>query len=206
MKRFTLVLSILIAGMIALPGKTNATIHNVEVEDFEFNPTTFIANVGDTVHWFWTEGFHTTTSFLIPAGAQPWDQPLFSSAQTFDYVLLVPGSYDYICSPHASMGMTGNITVVGTTGISENIIPSLNFTSNYVSNGNLYFNYSSPGFSQISYRLYDIVGQEVYAATVANKSAGIISEYIYVGNMPKGIYILGLFAKNSQVTRRIVIE
>ncbi len=42
MKNFTICLLILIAGTFALPGKSNATIHNVEVKNFVFNPTTII--------------------------------------------------------------------------------------------------------------------------------------------------------------------
>ena len=79
------ILMIAIFGCIFLAGTTNsqATTHNVEVEDFEFNPSTFIANVGDTVHWFWHDGFHTTTSTLIPATALTWDQSISNNSPSF---------------------------------------------------------------------------------------------------------------------------
>src|SRR5688572_29011547 len=199
---------IAITGCILIAGSnySRATIHNVEAEDFEFNPTTFIANVGDTVHWFWDEGFHTTTSFLIPTGAQSWDQPLSSASPTFDYIITVPGSYDYICSPHASMGMTGHFTVLGSTSIQENAAPSLSIIKNYVNDNQLHFDYSMPSNASIYIELFDVLGHQVYMEKISNQSAGIHSHRIGVAGLPKGIYILSLFAQNSRLTHRLVIE
>ena len=196
-----------IAGCIlfAATNTLKATTHDVEVEDFEFNPSTFIANVGDTVHWYWEEGFHTTTSFIIPPGAPTWDQPLSSGSQTFDYVITVPGSYDYICSPHASMGMTGHFTVLGATSLQENTSPSLAIIKNYVRGGQLHFDYFTPTNTQVTIELFDIVGHQVHGENALSQ-VGNHSHQIEVAYLPKGIYILSLFAQDARITKRIIIE
>lgn len=90
-----------------------ATRYTVQVSNFSFNPSS-ISNVhpGDTIHWVWVSGSHTTTSSSIPAGAATWDEPINSTSTVYDYVPAVAGVYNYVCTPHATMGMVGSFTVV----------------------------------------------------------------------------------------------
>ncbi len=206
MKKSTYLLIALFTVLFVAPMASKATIINVKVEDFDFDPSSFTANVGDTIHWFWDEGFHTTTSFTIPAGAAAWNQPISQASPMFDYVPTVAGTYQYICSPHASMGMTGSFTVLNSTGIGENANPSLAFINHYVSSSNLHFNYSLPSVGSVSFQIFDIVGHHVYDAKLGNQIAGIHSHTIPVFTFPKGIYILSLVADNARITKRIIIE
>jgi plastocyanin len=81
--------------------KLSATIHDVQVSNFQFTPATVNAFVGDTVRWTLENGTHTTTSRTIPEGAAPWDSPIDPSNTTFDYVITEEGEYNYWCTPHA---------------------------------------------------------------------------------------------------------
>lgn len=66
-------------------------------------------DVGDTITWVPTSKGHNVQFIAGPDG---WDIPKKSKngkevAITFD----VPGVYVYVCTPHATMGMIGLVTV-----------------------------------------------------------------------------------------------
>jgi len=92
-----------------------ATIHEVHVADFHFDPVQFDALVGDSVKFIWDNGTHTTTSSAIPDGAASWDEEINSSNTTFTYVITVAGDYTYFCKKHgdqiASFTATGTLAV-----------------------------------------------------------------------------------------------
>lgn len=101
----------LLVLLIAIPGF--AKIHVVAVQDFTFQPSAITGvSVGDTIHWKWINGSHTTTSTVVPAGASSWNHPINSTSQTFDYIVTVPGDYNFQCAIHFGMGMVGSFTAV----------------------------------------------------------------------------------------------
>src|SRR5690606_5105482 len=85
----------------------NAAIHVVLVglDGNKFAPTTLNVFVGDTVRFQWVNGFHTTTSESIPAGAESWDEVIAKSGDVYDYIVKTEGEYSYVCTPHVMMGM-----------------------------------------------------------------------------------------------------
>ena len=101
---------------LALSFGGHATKWVVQVSNFQFSPSSLPnVNLGDTIRWKWVSGSHTTTSMTIPAGASSWDSPINSTITSFEYVPAVTGTYNYKCTPHFSMGMTGTFTVSGVT-------------------------------------------------------------------------------------------
>jgi hypothetical protein len=64
-------------------------------------------------------GSHTTTSGVIPFGAAAWDSNLDAATVTFEYKVLLPGTYNYVCTPHAGNGMAGVFTASSATGLNE---------------------------------------------------------------------------------------
>jgi plastocyanin len=92
-------------------------VHVVTVENFQFSPSTFSATIGDIVRFTWVNGFHTSTSTSVPAGAAPWDQVISSATPTFDYTITATGAYAYKCTPHELMGMVGTFSVTGVTPV-----------------------------------------------------------------------------------------
>ena len=91
-----------------LAGKNaGATTHTVEFGGnlgFVYSPSSFSAMVGDTVKWTGDFTMHPLSSTTIPATAASWHQ---GSGTSFSYVIEVPGTYDYQCDNHFSLGMTG---------------------------------------------------------------------------------------------------
>ena len=103
-----------------------ATIHTVNVWSgyYQFLPPSFTIQLGDTVQWLPLDMpmmMHTITSTNIPSGAISFDVIWQVPTDTFfQYVPQITGIYEYVCTPHISMGMTGTITVLnGTTAIEE---------------------------------------------------------------------------------------
>ena len=81
---------------------------------------------GDTIRFEYMGGGqpHTTTSTNIPSGAISWDAELSSSNPSFDLILNIVGTYDYVCTPHIDMDMVGQISVLPT--------PALDIIGNWV--------------------------------------------------------------------------
>lgn len=117
MRKFThriLCITILLF-VFALP-KTNATTYTITVNSNFFSPSSQNVLVGDTIHFQWVSGSHTTTcdpgtlaGTSYPAGFFGWDA-LMNSGNTDYYVAITePGSYVYGCQPHWP-AMQGTIT------------------------------------------------------------------------------------------------
>lgn len=86
--------------------------HNVTVANNTFAPQTLEINVGDTVVWTNIQGDHNVNG---TQGTYP-DNPVsfgndVGSGWTYNFVFNEPGTYDYQCDPHVSMGMTGKVIV-----------------------------------------------------------------------------------------------
>lgn len=92
----------------------------VLVGDFYFSPQNAAISAGETVTWSWIEGFHSTTSGTGPsdpnAGAI-WNATGFAGEPPFQHTFLTPGVYPYFCMFHEALGMTGTVTVQGTTSV-----------------------------------------------------------------------------------------
>jgi len=102
-----------------LPFNSMATKHVVNVQNFSFSPANITnVQVGDTIRWVWVSGIHTTTSSVIPAGAASWDSPISSTVTSFEYKVLLAGTYNYVCTPHAAGGMVASFTAVSSPALS----------------------------------------------------------------------------------------
>jgi len=196
-KKMMIALSILF-----LAGAARATIGTVEVEDFEFDPQIFTVNTGDTILWIWDEGAHTTTSTSVPAGATTWDAPITASSPIYMYMPTVPGNYNYHCTPHSSMGMLGNFTVVGTAGIPVSSEPVLNIK---VTGQELAVAFNSLSATSVDISIYDMTGKSVRSLHSLTQGKNFNHTYSLSG-MTRGMYFLQATAGAATITRKIVIE
>jgi len=88
--------------------------HIVEVSSNEFTPENLTIQVGETVEWRNTGGFHNVngTTETYPDNPEGFGNGNASSAAwTYQFTFTVPGVYDYQCDPHVTVGMVGTITV-----------------------------------------------------------------------------------------------
>jgi plastocyanin len=74
-------------------------------------------DVGDTVLWQWTGGFHNVLA--VTGSAEPFNSGAPGVGLTYSYTFTIPGIYTYYCTVHGSdngdgtaNGMVGTITVV----------------------------------------------------------------------------------------------
>jgi plastocyanin len=102
------------ASAAALSG-TTFTVHVGAGGGFTFTPAIQTIFVGDTVHWVWDSGLHSTTSgtcsdqfTCTPDGS--WTSGNLFSPATFDHTFSSPGTFPYYCAVHLGM-MTGTIVV-----------------------------------------------------------------------------------------------
>lgn len=196
MKKITYAL-ILLCLSFAKPSE--ATTYIVDVEDMEFDPAVLTVNVGDTIMWIWDEGFHTTTSSAIPSGATPWDQMIDQTNLMFMYIITVPGSYDYVCSYHASMGMVGHITANGATGIN-----TVNAFSPVIKNTNasdeLLITFATT--SNWKAEVMNMSGAVIKQLTLASQTGNTSS--VPVNDLAAGAYIIQLTDGKNTTSARFV--
>ena len=90
-----------------------------------FDPVGLYVEPGTTVQFEIEAGSHSATAYenRIPPDASPFDSGVISTGR-FEHTFDTPGTYDYYCIPHQSMGMVGRI-VVGQPGgpAEDNPIP-----------------------------------------------------------------------------------
>lgn len=97
------------------PGDNGAFTGTIHILDNRFSPASVTISAGDSVTWRWEgNNFHTVTQGTNPTTPPP-DQKLFDSglkdSGTFGFRFNDPGTVQYYCDPHRTMGMTGTITV-----------------------------------------------------------------------------------------------
>jgi plastocyanin len=174
----------------------------IEVEDDEFSPAIFNVTVGDTIVWIWDEGLHTTTSTLIPAGAPAWDAVVDQSNPVYFYIVTVPGSYDYQCNYHFTMGMLGHFTVTGgSTDISKNTAPAPLISNTMISDVlKITFN-SNP--SDYNVEIMSLTGEIIKRFKPSFQTAPF-TEAIIVEDLTAGIYIVNISGKNKVNSTRII--
>ncbi|WP_425499645.1 plastocyanin/azurin family copper-binding protein [Halogeometricum luteum] len=98
-------------------------------EDFAFDPKTVTVSAGTTVRWVNdSEVGHTVTAYgdRIPTEAAYFASGGFESEraarndvsggllatdETYEHTFDITGTYEYVCIPHESSGMTGTVTV-----------------------------------------------------------------------------------------------
>ncbi len=110
-------------GCSASTAPTTVTID--ATSNLKFSPATACLKAGGTVTWKNNGSvYHTTTDLAslaavasdaaLPKGAAGWNHSLLPGA-SWSLALKIPGVYKYFCIPHESLGMLGQITVVGST-------------------------------------------------------------------------------------------
>lgn len=204
MKKISSVYAITFALLLLTTG-AQATTHTVTVQDYFFTPSAMTVTVGDTIHWTWISGVHTTTSGTIPGGAASWDAMINSSSLFFNYAVTAAGTYNYDCSVHPGL-MPGSFTATLSTGISATVgSPFLIINSSLQSN-ELQITYKLEKGSEVTYVLLDMAGKQVDYFTSSFHTPGTYTETYSISNLSRGTYLLEFRAADMITSRKIVIE
>lgn len=103
---------LMLTALLAAAAVAPAATFTVTQTGTSFAPNDLSINVGDTVEWVWTGGFHTVTNGT--GAADPGAGTLFDatlSSGSFSYTFTSIGDVPYFCRPHESLGMTGIVRV-----------------------------------------------------------------------------------------------
>ena len=87
-----------------------------------YQPAKLTIRVGETVEWknLGTSVHHASSDpseavnpadVSNPASAKPFDSGFLQPGQSFTYTFTQPGTYKYICAPHETSGMAGEVVV-----------------------------------------------------------------------------------------------
>jgi plastocyanin/uncharacterized membrane protein len=112
------------AGTIATAGLTRPVAAQetpvVRMGNNYFDPIGLHVEPGTTVRFELAAGTHSATAYenRIPSDASAFDSGVVSSGG-FEYTFEEPGTYDYYCIPHKSVGMVGRIVVGSPCGPAE---------------------------------------------------------------------------------------
>ena len=160
---------VLLAVFVAMPA--SAATHVITQVDMSFSPPDIVINVGDTVQWVWTAGFHTVTNGVDlsdPTVGKKFDAPLNPTDTTFSYTFTAPGTVAFFCRPHLLFGMTGTVTVQNASGVGD--VPAratlaLASTPNPF-NPRTQIGYTLPVASGVSASVHDAAGRLVRTLAV----------------------------------------
>ncbi|HEY1788000.1 MAG TPA: plastocyanin/azurin family copper-binding protein [Verrucomicrobiae bacterium] len=105
-----------------------------------FSPTNVLISAGDSVIWQWANTTpHSTTSGTngvpgddngVPSGL--WDSTVVSGAgHLFTNTFAAAGTFSYYCTLHHGSGMTGEVVVASSSGITTNVIVGFNGTLSF---------------------------------------------------------------------------
>jgi plastocyanin len=188
MKNINFFSAILMLSLLMISGiDSYATRYSIDVRDFEFSPSDLPSiKIGDTIHWEWKSGSHTTTSTTIPSGATPWDNPMDATHLTFNYVPTKAGVYHYKCSVHGSMA--GQFTVVSELGIVQNTqVPKITIYPNPASD-KIFVDFTpQEGIFIQRLAIYDMGGKIIREASFNDRST--FPEYIDLTGIPEGMMV-----------------
>lgn len=187
----------LIGSLLCFANTSMATKHVVTLSGMSFSPDSLNAMVGDTVHFMWLDGFHTTTSTSVPPGAATWDKILQQSGDTFDYVITVASTYNYECSPHADMGMVGSFTATPLTSVND--IPTKPFVlSPNPTQSNITFTGTA---KNLSIDVYDLNGRKLKSFSEKNMT----EKSLNLRELNDGIYLLSINADGKMYNEKVVV-
>ena len=80
--------------------------------DLVFDPESLTIAPGDTVHWVWDSDNHNVVPESSPDEAEWEGHPdVVDAGAEYEHTFEVEGTYEYVCEPHVSAGMVGEIEV-----------------------------------------------------------------------------------------------
>ena len=162
-----------------------------------FTPANVTINVGDTVEWQNTSGFHNVNGTQSTFASNPEDfGNAVGSGWTYSHVFTTVGVNDYRCDVHFGSGMVGTVTVQ--TGTNVNLVDAEEEIKMYPNptSKNLFFK----GYKKInSVIIYSLSGEKI-------KEEILTSGKISVSDLESGVYFVKINNDDGVITRRLIIE
>lgn len=97
-------------GDLYLEQDTDETIITVDSTNLRFSPSSVTVTEGDTVRFFWS-GQALPHNAVERDGLFDSGEPERNVDYSFTFEVGTNGTYEFVCEPHESVGMIGQITV-----------------------------------------------------------------------------------------------
>ncbi len=166
-------------------GAQAQTTHQLANVGTSFNPPVITMQAGDSIHLVLSSP-HTCTQVSQAtwnANGNTSNGGFNFSAGTHTFALDVPGTYFYVCIPHASSGMKGQLIVLGSNSIGEagannptNVFPNPATDIVHIDAALV-----KPGSSVV---LFDLSGKRVLQV------APMLTTTVNVGRLAPGTYLM----------------
>lgn len=207
MKRLQLLIILFCFGLSGAIAQTTVTVSS---SGFTFSPATATINVGDTIK-FVVGGSHTASQVSEVTwnanGSTVLSGGFDFGAGTNKFKFTEPGTYYYVCKPHAGMAMKGKIIVNGTTGVNEKLSSLANFSvypSPVSSVGTVEFALAQS--SDVQLKIYNLLGGVVRHESPVHFNAGSHALHFSVENLQHGVYLLELMTGSQRVVKKIAVK
>jgi plastocyanin len=208
-KRFYLCLLLFfLAPALLSVSQVSATIHDVSIVDFFFNPSSINVTAGDSVKW--TNNGAVTHTSTSDSGV--WDSSPIPPGSSFTRQFSTPGSFPYHCEIHTTM--LGTVIVSPTSvgdgnsaGIPKNYSLHQNFPNPF--NSSTRISFYLPKSGNVKLEVYNILGQKIKTLLEKVEEPGAKTIF-WDGtddkglNASTGIYFYRLTAADFVDTRKMV--
>ncbi len=209
MKRFySLFLALFLLVPIVAHSKTVTIYFGGENSSppFGYSPSSVTVNVGDTIVWMGNFAApHTLVSESIPSGAASWSKTDMTGT-SFSYVVTVPGTYNYECTIHVSLGMVGSFTAAAAgvdapqaiSMIMEPVYPNPAVNESMVD-----FTLDQP--AHVTLRIFNALGDLIQTPTNEDMGAGSHMLMLSTKSFASGTYEYVLQAGSSVLKRSVLV-
>jgi plastocyanin len=199
----SIMLSIVFVVGALCPRTVGAAEYIIEFPGTSYIPAQLSVAVGDTIIWQGSFVTHPLRSTSVPIGASSWGP--INSGTEFKYIVEVQGTYQYECTAHASVGMTGTFTAT-TTSVPDTDTPrSFRIEQNYPNpfNPSTEIRFTLPLASDVRLDVYTVHGQRVATLVDGYREAGGYTVRFDATSLPSGVYLYRLRAGDDVRTRRM---
>jgi plastocyanin len=201
----TLILTLFTFRLYSLPVK-----HSVGIVGFTYSPSSLTIHSGDTVEWTYSGSVSHNIDGLTtiyPSNPASFGNSLGTS-WVYSFVFTLTGTYDYRCDLHYASGMTGQITVIPNTGITDifpddqpAVIvlpnPASKFTNLEISKD------IDLSKSKISFTIYNTLGVEVMHIHEVISHVSKVNTESY----PRGLYFYRVSDRSNIIkTGKLIFE
>jgi len=181
--------------------------HVIQFSGTSYSPDQLDVAVSDTIIWQGSFSSHPLESTSVPEGADEWG--LINSGTEYRYVVEVEGTYEYHCTVHSGVGMTGSFSATVTSvdeNISGNYPSSYRLEQNYPNpfNPSTVIKYGIPERSHVELTVYNILGKEVATLVNDDHASGLYEVTFNATGLASGIYIYRLEAGEHVEMRRML--
>ena len=188
-----------------LAGSAFAVVHDVEISNFQFEPSQLTIDVGDTVRW----ENHDTAPHTATSTTGVFDSGTLMNDDIYSFAFTNPGEFPYFCEIHPSM--TATIIVLGQTGVEDDIeelLPSqLALDQNYPNpfNASTTISFAVSAATDARLEIYDITGRLVNTLLDGSVEAGEHSVVWDASDYATGVYFYRLETAEKTETRSMAL-